>query len=66
MMVAIGTEIEAQQVDHGMIVDFGSDRIDVVTIVDGPDGEVMLTGGNLIEHELRSIDLVIVRGYFNP
>jgi len=61
-----GTLIEAQQVTHGMIVDYGPDRIDVVQIFVGPNSEITLVAGNNAEYELCSIDTVTVRGYFNP
>jgi hypothetical protein len=71
MIVEPGTQIKASDVEHGMVVDiaYGRDlaaeRIAVYGISNGPNGEVELTDSRGTPTELRSTDLVTVRGYFN-
>jgi hypothetical protein len=66
MMVDPNTRISASDVEIGMVVDYGQDRIAVYGISDGPDDQVEFTDERGTPTVLRAEDIVTVRGYFNP
>jgi len=62
----IGTILTGPEINLGMIVDFGPDRVDVVAIWDGPGGATDLMAGNHVVTEIPAGGAVTLRGYFNP
>lgn len=66
MPVHPNTKISASDVEIGMVVDYGQDRITVYGVSDGLDDQVELTDHRGMPTVLRAEDIVTVRGYFNP